>query len=81
MPVPVAAPMVASTRHPLAPQPAPSARYEAIGRTLRWLQGAGDAVELFRDDAGDTWAIPGPVLATLMDRVESAIASRVTAAG
>jgi hypothetical protein len=81
MPVPVAAPMAADTRHPLAPQPAPSARYEAIGRTLRWLQDAGDAVELFRDDAGDVWAIPGPVLATLMDRVETAIADRVTSAG
>ena len=36
-------------------------------------------MELFRDDDGEVWAIPAPVLTALMSRVESAVTERITA--
>jgi hypothetical protein len=76
---PTAAPMVRDTRHAPAPTRAPNTRYTAIGNTLRHLQDGKKAVEILTDDDGQVWAVPGPVLATLVGRAEKAIAERLTA--
>jgi hypothetical protein len=80
MPALIAAPMANDTRHAPAPAPPLNMRYVAIGNTLRWIQDGKKPVELVHDDAGEVWAIPGPLLRCLMARVEQAIAARVTAA-
>lgn len=79
MPTAIQAPMANDARHALAPQPAFNRRYQAVGNTLRWIQDGKRAVKLFRDDSGDIWAIPAPVLSALLSRVEIAVAERVTA--
>jgi hypothetical protein len=75
---PIAAPMTKDVRHAPAPTPPLNMRYVAISTTLRWLQD-GKPVELFRDDSGDIWAIPAPVLSALISRSEQAVAERLTA--
>lgn len=62
-----------------APAPAVNRKYQAIGTTLRWLQDGRKPVELFTDDSGEVYALPQPILACLMSRVERAVAERITA--
>lgn len=43
----------------------------------RWIEDNKKAVEPFSDDSGEVWAVPAPVLASLMSRVEVAVRPRL----